>query len=138
MKRVLLLLSSMLLAVAAVGCAITEEKKIHVVTVLEQETQKLTRVGIRGTLRDADGKPVSGVTVRAVTLHDNDAAITTREGHFTLFTRYSPGEEVEFQFTGPQVNYVESIGSMPTGIDPIKLHFTLLPDSSVHFAAYEY
>lgn len=139
MKRFSSILMTACAAVAVfAGCSVTEEKKVKVITINEVEEMKLTRVSVKGTLRDSDGNPVSGVTVRAVTLHDNDASITTRDGRFTIFTRYAPGEAVDFQFSGPQVSFVESVSSMPTGIDPIGLHFTLMPDASVHFAAYEY
>ncbi len=124
--------------VTLAGCSLTEEKRTKIVTRLKPEELVLTRVGIQGTLTNTDGTPIGGVVVKVVTNYDNDDTATTKKGKFQLNTKYAPGEEVHFHFSGQGLNSVETIYQIPTGLDPLVLYFTVQPDMSVKFAAYEY
>lgn len=138
--RVAIALGVTFLCVAAAfsGCGAVGEKKVQVITVLEQQPLELTSVTIKGTLRDARGTPLSGVRVQAVTDYSNDWAYTNGDGRFWLRAKYVLGDAVHFRFQGDSLNFVESVESMPRGLDPLAMYFTANPDYTVRFSAYEY
>ena len=126
------------LATFAIGCG---PKKPDVMGEYQQRRfakMALSVVSIEGTLRDSNGNGVTGVSVTAESPRYAASDRTANDGYFEMIAKFAPDDLIDFRFTGPGIEWTETLRKVPPGIEKITLRFHKANNGVVRLASLEY
>ncbi len=135
MVRALQILAITLLLSA---CASREPSPYDEYQARRLERMTLSVMTVQGTLTDAQGKGVSGLTVNVSSPRYNEDARTANSGYFSVTSKFSPDDSLDFHFSGGGIEWTASLVTIPRGVGKLGVRFVLRENGTIHLAALEY
>ena len=139
--RMKLAVLGLLLATASGGCAPTLDPNFIPQHFSKQrlERMEITVIRLTGTLRDSRGQGVGNVTVLAESPRHTDRTKTANDGFFEVTAKLAEGDTIDFHFLSlGKLEWTESVGSLPKGVEMITLRFKQSDRGTVKLASLEY
>jgi hypothetical protein len=98
----------------------------------------LTVLKVDATLEDSNGIGVPGVFVSVETPHYRETSTTTGRGYFFAWAKFAEDEGIDFHFTSKDIDWTETLTTIPEGAEQITLRFLLEKNKTVRLTAIEY
>ncbi|MCB0325630.1 MAG: hypothetical protein KDD69_18740 [Bdellovibrionales bacterium] len=111
--------------------------------VIYKSPDRIERTGIQSTritvkLIDERGMTVPSVDVSAATERSKDSDITNSSGQAVVNVEVAEGESVDFYFRGPNLEWTESLVSVPPGVETLKAIFKVRQNRTITLVALEF
>jgi len=137
-KKIGLFALALIACTTIIGCGDKPPTPYEKYKMAQLEKEALTTLRVQGMLLDQNGKPVSDMKVSVSSGRFEEDAYTASDGHFSVMTKFENDDVLDFRFENAKVEWTESLGFIPKGIEKLTLRFRMDDMGKVRLAAYEY